>query len=123
MPQRSALYQPSGLSRHSAPSRSQQAAAVVERKSSESHAHIAEARRSIFLRSFIEQAGSAFLGGYREAMEIVDVEAEQALLDLFLVEKAAYEIAYEAANRPTWIEVPLHGLVRLCDGLLEGVGD
>jgi maltose alpha-D-glucosyltransferase / alpha-amylase len=99
------------------------AAAVVERKSSESQAHIAEARRSTFLRSFIEQASSAFLGGYREAMEIVHVEAEQALLDLFLVEKAAYEIAYEAANRPAWIEVPLHGLVRLCDGLLEGVGD
>ncbi len=99
------------------------AAAVVERKSSESHAHIPETRRSIFLRSFIEQASSAFLAGYREAMEIVDIEAEQALLDLFLVEKAAYEITYEAANRPAWIEVPLHGLVRLCDSLLEGVGD
>ncbi len=32
------------------------------------------------------------------------------LLRLFLIEKAAYEIAYEAANRPTWIDVPLHGL-------------
>jgi maltose alpha-D-glucosyltransferase/alpha-amylase len=35
------------------------------------------------------------------------------LLELFLVEKAAYEIAYEAANRPTWIGVPLAGLARL----------
>ena len=33
-----------------------------------------------------------------------------ALLDLFLIEKAAYELAYEAANRPTWIGVPLAGL-------------
>ena len=32
------------------------------------------------------------------------------LLDLFLIEKAAYEVVYEAANRPTWIDVPLHGL-------------
>ena len=39
--------------------------------------------------------------------------AEQDLLQLFLIEKAAYEIAYEAANRPTWIDVPLHGLAQL----------
>jgi maltose alpha-D-glucosyltransferase/alpha-amylase len=29
-----------------------------------------------------------------------------------LIEKAAYEVVYEAANRPTWIDVPLHGLAR-----------
>ena len=34
-------------------------------------------------------------------------------LDLFLIEKPAYEIAYEAAYRPTWIGVPLGGLARL----------
>ena len=37
----------------------------------------------------------------------------RALLDLFLIEKAAYEITYEAANRPTWIGVPLAGLFTL----------
>ena len=36
----------------------------------------------------------------------VSSEAEPALLDLFLLEKAAYEIKYEAANRPTWIGIP-----------------
>jgi maltose alpha-D-glucosyltransferase/alpha-amylase len=36
------------------------------------------------------------------------------------VEKAAYEINYEAANRPTWIEVPLHGLAGLIERLLNG---
>ena len=36
--------------------------------------------------------------------------SERALLDLFLIEKAAYEIAYEAANRPNWLAVPLAGL-------------
>jgi maltose alpha-D-glucosyltransferase/alpha-amylase len=35
------------------------------------------------------------------------------LLELFLIEKAAYEICYEAANRPTWIGIPLHGLARI----------
>ena len=29
------------------------------------------------------------------------------------IEKAAYEICYEAANRPAWIGVPLHGLARI----------
>ncbi|HET6605186.1 MAG TPA: maltose alpha-D-glucosyltransferase, partial [Rhodopila sp.] len=96
------------------------AAAVVERKSNESHAHIPDARRALYLRTFIEQASAAFLAGYREAMEITDIQAEQALLDLFLVEKAAYEINYEAANRPTWIEVPLHGLAGLIERLLNG---
>ena len=36
----------------------------------------------------------------------VTPEAEPALLDLFLLEKAAYEIRYEAANRPTWLGDP-----------------
>jgi maltose alpha-D-glucosyltransferase/alpha-amylase len=40
------------------------------------------------------------------------------LLDLFLIEKAAYEVVYEAANRPTWIDVPLHGLARRARHLL-----
>jgi maltose alpha-D-glucosyltransferase/alpha-amylase len=35
------------------------------------------------------------------------------LVDLFLVEKAAYEIRYEAANRPDWLGVPLRGLTAL----------
>jgi maltose alpha-D-glucosyltransferase/alpha-amylase len=45
--------------------------------------------------------------------------AEENLLDLFLLEKAAYEIAYEAANRPTWIDVPLHGLAQLVGRLIS----
>ena len=40
---------------------------------------------------------------------------EAALLDLFLIEKAAYEVRYEAANRPTWIGLPLRGLAALAE--------
>jgi maltose alpha-D-glucosyltransferase/alpha-amylase len=96
------------------------AAAVVERKSRESHAHLPDTRRAAFLASFVEQATECFLKGYRDAMQPRDDAAERRLLDLFLLEKAAYEIAYEAANRPTWLEVPLHGLARLIEHLLEG---
>ncbi len=96
------------------------AAAVVERKSRESQAHLVDTRRTAFLDGFLGHATATFLNGYREAMQITDEADEQKLLDLFLVEKAAYEVAYEAANRPTWIEVPLRGLARLTDQLLEG---
>ena len=41
------------------------------------------------------------------------------LLTLFSVEKAAYELCYEAANRPDWIEVPLRGLLSLTENLLK----
>ncbi|MBV9250012.1 MAG: maltose alpha-D-glucosyltransferase [Acetobacteraceae bacterium] len=97
------------------------AAAVVERKSRESHAHLSDARREAFLDGFLQRASEAFLTSYREASGIKDAEREARLLDLFLIEKAAYEIAYEAANRPTWIEVPLRGLIRLSNALLSEV--
>jgi maltose alpha-D-glucosyltransferase / alpha-amylase len=32
---------------------------------------------------------------------------------LFLVRKAAYEICYEAANRPEWLAVPVEGLLEI----------
>jgi maltose alpha-D-glucosyltransferase/alpha-amylase len=47
----------------------------------------------------------------------------EPLLDLFLIEKAAYEIRYEAANRPTWIGLPLRGLASLASRLLGDTGE
>ena len=41
------------------------------------------------------------------------------MLDLFLLEKAAYEIRYEAANRPSWIGIPLQGLYAIAARLLN----
>jgi len=40
-----------------------------------------------------------------------DQETRQGLLDLFLIQKAAYEIQYEAASRPSWISIPIRGLL------------
>ena len=42
----------------------------------------------------------------------------QPLLDLFLLERAAYEVGYEAANRVAWIDLPTSGLARLVRKLL-----
>ena len=82
----------------------------------------ADRKRALFDR-FREAGQQSFLDGYREAIghavhPIVSPEAEGVLLDLFLVEKAAYEVRYEAANRPTWLGLPLRGLAALAARLL-----
>jgi len=94
------------------------AAAVVKRKSLASHAHVADPSRDAFLHTFVERATQCFLAGYHEAYPPEDATAERDLLGLFLLEKAAYEIAYEASNRPTWIDVPLRGLAQLATQLI-----
>ena len=60
----------------------------------------------------------AFVSSYRAAAAgCSSVPADDVtfrrLLDLFLLEKALYEISYEAANRPDWITIPVYGVLRL----------
>jgi maltose alpha-D-glucosyltransferase/alpha-amylase len=62
----------------------------------------------------------SFLDAYRATMAGApvhpdDPEAERALLDLFLIQKAAYEVGYELSMRPDWIEIPLRGLLALIE--------
>ncbi|ETX14265.1 alpha-amylase [Roseivivax halodurans JCM 10272] len=62
----------------------------------------------------------AFLAAYRDAMAGAslhpsDPEFEEALLDLFLIQKAAYEVGYEMAMRPDWTDIPLRGLLALME--------
>ena len=76
--------------------------------------------RPAILDRFAEDAGNAFLAAYRAGHAAsehswVGEESETALLDLFLMEKAAYEICYEAANRPAWLGIPLRRLARITD--------
>jgi maltose alpha-D-glucosyltransferase/alpha-amylase len=80
-------------------------------------------RRLALLEAFREMASATFLKAYREVLEEstprwVPRAAETAMLDLFLIEKAAYEIRYEAANRPTWLAIPLRGLSRIAERVL-----
>jgi maltose alpha-D-glucosyltransferase / alpha-amylase len=37
----------------------------------------------------------------------------QVLLEVYLLEKAVYELGYELNNRPEWVKVPLQGLLQL----------
>ena len=69
---------------------------------------------------FRETMPAALVEAYRETIgaAISDGQDERALLDLFLIDKAAYEIGYELNNRPDWLAVPLQGLAQLLDALL-----
>jgi maltose alpha-D-glucosyltransferase/alpha-amylase len=72
-------------------------------------------RARALLQHFRASASAAFLEGYAETRG----PADGPLLDLFLLEKAAYEVCYEASSRPDWIGVPLMGLAALAQRLLD----
>ena len=68
------------------------------------------------LQSWEEASVEAFWQAYLEAIgdcPCVPAEREQALalLNLFKLEKALYELRYELDNRPDWVSVPLRGLL------------
>ena len=60
-----------------------------------------DATRAAFLRSYLET-----MGGETPAPELT-----AALLDLFTLQKAIYEIGYELSNRPGWVRIPLAGVM------------
>ena len=78
-----------------------------------------EAQRDQLIDRFRAGASTSFLRAYWEAGASSSGPTARALLDLFLIEKAAYEITYEVANRPTWIGVPLAGMARLVARITE----
>jgi maltose alpha-D-glucosyltransferase / alpha-amylase len=47
------------------------------------------------------------------ANQPTDPLSRKQLLDLFLLQKAFYEINYEASNRPDWLAIPLRGALDL----------
>ncbi len=81
--------------------------------------------RAALVEAFRTGSARAFLAAYREVLHAsthpwVSESAEREVLDLFLLEKAAYEVRYEAANRPTWIGIPLAGLAAIAARLSGG---
>ncbi|OHV10577.1 maltose alpha-D-glucosyltransferase [Kushneria phosphatilytica] len=71
---------------------------------------------------YYREANAAFLSTYREVAGYSASNAEQgeiftSILSLCLLEKAAYELTYEAANRPDWLKVPLFGLAALAEAM------
>jgi maltose alpha-D-glucosyltransferase/alpha-amylase len=98
------------------------AAATLPRESAMADMPSAEHRLAA-LNVWQESATTAFLDAYRAVAEAQEHSwlgspGEQDAIDIFLIEKVAYEIGYEIANRPDWLHVPLHGLERLARRLL-----
>jgi maltose alpha-D-glucosyltransferase/alpha-amylase len=82
-----------------------------------------ERQRELITR-FIELAEPAFLDAYFEAVEASEPlkranQSRDQVLDLFLLEKAAYEVAYEVRSRPHWLPLPLAGFSAIASRLLE----
>jgi maltokinase len=67
-----------------------------------------------------DEARSAFLEGYQQVVEPLGLlpalrETTAALLDLFELEKAVYELRYELDHRPEWARIPAAGIVALLE--------
>ncbi len=61
------------------------------------------AARSAFLEAYVREVrGNALYGAGKQIT---------ALVELFEVEKALYEVRYELNNRPDWVGIPLQGLL------------
>jgi len=63
-------------------------------------------------------ASSEFLRAYRETMAanpalLPSAQQSQALLAAYMLEKALYELLYELNNRPSWLRIPLAGILAL----------
>ncbi|WP_270886623.1 maltokinase N-terminal cap-like domain-containing protein [Pedococcus sp. 5OH_020] len=65
-------------------------------------------------RAWVQSAQDAFLRGYA-AESGRDPREDSALLTAFQLDKALYEVVYEARNRPTWLTIPTTAVVRLLD--------
>jgi trehalose synthase-fused probable maltokinase len=83
-------------------------------------AYAAETARTTTPGAWIDawerEARAAFLDGYLTAAGRApflpdDVASTLRVVAAFELEKAAYEVVYEANNRPDWIAIPLRGVV------------
>jgi maltose alpha-D-glucosyltransferase/alpha-amylase len=68
-----------------------------------------------FLKSYVEGSGvSVFLPRSDEELGL--------LLDVYMLEKALYEIGYELNSRPEWVHIPLRGVLDLLAAVAPASG-
>ncbi len=63
---------------------------------------------AVFLRSYLDTAGPT-------PILPSDDPTFDRMLHMYLLEKTVYELQYELNNRPTWVSVPLTGVLELID--------
>jgi maltose alpha-D-glucosyltransferase/alpha-amylase len=73
------------------------------------------------LREITSRMQSSFLSVYAKAIAGCasfpeDLTQADDVLEFCLIEKSLYEVLYEIANRPDWVNIPIVGLLALLDG-------
>ena len=76
----------------------------------------AAARMTQLAEAWRQRAVDGFRAAYRKAMRgcaAYPASKTQArnMLAFFILEKAVYEVSYELANRPGWVDIPLNGIL------------
>jgi maltose alpha-D-glucosyltransferase/alpha-amylase len=69
-------------------------------------------------RQWQNSASAMFLQAYRNTIDadhalLGEPKEAQDLLNAYLLEKALYELLYELNNRPTWLQIPMNGILTL----------
>jgi maltose alpha-D-glucosyltransferase / alpha-amylase len=84
--------------------------------------HPADPQKTLHLETWARQwenaAAAEFLLAYKLAIAgnpqlIPQPQQAQLLLNAYLLEKALYELLYELNNRPTWVRIPIAGILSL----------
>ncbi|MGM0600277.1 MAG: maltose alpha-D-glucosyltransferase [Candidatus Rifleibacteriota bacterium] len=73
-----------------------------------------------YTKEWEKLAGQKFLDGYlTETEDCVSVPNNKRvfkrIVSFLSIEKAVYELNYEIANRPDWVEIPVYGLIERLD--------
>ncbi len=78
----------------------------------------AEPRMTELAASWRQRAVDGFSAAYRRTMRgcasyPTDKKHAQDMIAFFTLEKAIYEVSYELANRPAWVDIPLRGILNI----------